>query len=165
MASNVPDDVHFTAKHPTKRMAADCLFTDQADRLLVLEPTYKSTWEIPGGVVERDESPRLAAQREVLEEIGLIVEPGDLLAVDWLSRSGDLTEIVAFLFDGGVLAPADIDRIVIEPTEVSCFRFVTLDEAERLLDAEQFARVAAGLKTRRSAATVYLENGFPPRST
>jgi 8-oxo-dGTP pyrophosphatase MutT (NUDIX family) len=116
-------------------------------------------------VVERDESPRLTAQREVLEEIGLIVEPGDLLAVDWLSRSGDFTEIVAFLFDGGVLAPADIDRIVIEPTEVSCFRFVTLDEAERLLDAELFARVAAGLETRRSAATVYLENGFPPRST
>lgn len=146
-------------------MAADCLLTDQADRLLVLEPPYKPTWDIPGGIVERDESPRLAAQREVREEIGLIVEPGDLLAVDWVSQSGDFTEIVAFLFDGGVLAAADIDRIVIQPTEVSCFRFVTLDEAERLLDAEQFARVAAGLKIRRAAETVYLESGLPPRST
>ena len=165
MGSNVPDDVHFTAKLPTKRMAADCLFTDQADRLLVLEPPYKSTWDIPGGVVERDESPRLAAQREVQEEIGLSVEPGDLLAVDWVPQSGDFTEIVAFLFDGGVLAPADIDRIVIQPTEVNSFRFVTLDEAERLLDAEQFARVAAGLKVRGATETVYLENGIPPRST
>jgi ADP-ribose pyrophosphatase YjhB (NUDIX family) len=146
-------------------MAADCLFTDQADRLLVLEPPYKSTWDIPGGMVERDESPRLAAQREVREEIGLSVEPGDLLAVDWVSQSGDFTEIVAFLFDGGVLAPADIDRIVIQSTEVSCFRFVTLDEAERLLDTEQFARVAAGLKIRGTAETVYLENGLPPHST
>jgi 8-oxo-dGTP pyrophosphatase MutT (NUDIX family) len=75
--ANVPDDVHFTAKLATKRMAADCLFTDQAGRLRVLEPTYKSTWEIPGGVVERDESPRLAAQREVREELGLSVEPGE----------------------------------------------------------------------------------------
>ncbi|TCO19075.1 ADP-ribose pyrophosphatase YjhB (NUDIX family) [Kribbella steppae] len=161
----MPDDVHFTAKQPTKRVAADCLFTDESGRLLVLEPPYKPTWDIPGGVVERDESPRLAAQREVREEIGLIVEPGVLLAVDWLSRSGDFTEIVALLFDGGVLAPADIDRIVIEPTEVSSFRFVTPDEAERLLDADQFARVTAGLEARRSAATAYLENGFPPRRT
>jgi hypothetical protein len=51
------------------------------------------------------------------------------------------------------------------PEEVRRLRFVTLDEAERLLDAEMFARVAAGLKTRRSAATAYLENGFPLRST
>ncbi|WP_132146267.1 hypothetical protein [Kribbella antiqua] len=67
--------------------------------------------------------------------------------------------------DGGALAPADIDRIVIQPTEVSRFRFVTLDEAERLLDAGQFARVAAALKSRTSATTTYLENGLPPRST
>ena len=143
-------------------MAADCLFTDQAGRLLVLEPPYKPAWDLPGGMVERDESPRLAAQREVREEIGLDVEPGDLLAVDWIAQSGDFTEIVAFLFDGGVLAPADIDRIVTDPAEVKSFRFATLDETEQLLDAEQFARVAAALTSRRSAT--YLENGSPPRS-
>jgi 8-oxo-dGTP pyrophosphatase MutT (NUDIX family) len=111
-------------------MAADCLFTDQADRLLVLEPPYKPTWDIAGGVVEGDESPRLAAQREVREELGLTVEPGELLAVDWQSRSGDFTEMVAFLFDGGVLAAAEIDQILIEPSEVRSIRFVTLDEAK-----------------------------------
>ncbi len=153
---------HFTARQPTKRMAADCVFTDQAGRLLLLEPPYKPTWDLPGGGVERDESPRLAAQREVREEIGLPVEPGDLLAVDWISHSGDFTEIVAFLFDGGVLTPADIDRIVTDPTEVKSFRFATLDEAQQLLDTEQFARVMAALSTRGS--TTYLENGSPPRS-
>lgn len=159
------DNVHFTAKLPTKRIAADCLFTDQADRLLVLEPPYKSTWDLPGGMVERDESPRLAAQREVREEIGLIVEPGDLLAVDWVSQSGDFTEIVAFLFDGGVLTPADIAQIVTQPTEVSSFRFVTLNEAECLLDPEQYARVAAGLNSRSTTKPTYLENGLAPHRT
>jgi len=165
MGGGVSDEVHFTVKQPTKRIAADCLFTDESGRLLVLEPPYKTTWDLPGGIVERDESPRLAAQREVLEEIGLTVEPGALLAVDWISRSGEFTEIVAFLFDGGLLAPADIDRIVIEPSEVNSFRFVTLDEAARLLDVGQYARVAAGLEARRSATTAYLENGLPPCST
>jgi 8-oxo-dGTP pyrophosphatase MutT (NUDIX family) len=163
LAGGVSDEVHFTAKQPTKRIAADCLFTDESGRLLVLDPPYKPTWDLPGGIVERDESPWLAAQREIREEIGLTVEPGALLAVDWISRSGDFTEIVAFLFDGGVLAPADIERIVTEPSEASRFRFATLDEAERLLDAAQFARVAAGFEARGSARTAYLENGLPPR--
>jgi ADP-ribose pyrophosphatase YjhB (NUDIX family) len=158
----VSDDVHFTAKLPTKRIAADCLFTDEAGRLLVLEPPYKSTWDLPGGMVERDESPRLAAQREVREEIGLIVEPGDLLAVDWVPQSGDFTEIVAFLFDGGVLTPSDIARIVTQPTEVSSFRFVTSNEAKHLLDPEQYARVAAVVNHRTTTNPTYLENGQSP---
>lgn len=145
-------------------MAADCLITDQANRLLVLKPSYKPTWDIPGGVVERDESPRLAAQREVLEEIGLLLEPGSLLAVDWIPQSGHFTELVAFLFDGGVLAQADIDRIVLQPTEVTSSRFVTLDEAAQFLDPEQFARVTAGFKDRRSPKAVYLENGVASTS-
>lgn len=68
---HVPDDAHFTANLPAKRFAADCLFTDEAGCVLVLEPPYKLTWDIPGGVVEADESPRCAAQREVREEVGL----------------------------------------------------------------------------------------------
>lgn len=130
--------------------------------MLVLEPTYKPTWDLPGGVVEADESPWRGAQREVREEIGLDVEPGALIAVDWKCRDGGFTEVVALLFDGGVLAADDIDRIVADPGEVRSHRFVSLGEAERLLDAEQFARVVAGLAARRSGATAYLENGRRP---
>jgi ADP-ribose pyrophosphatase YjhB (NUDIX family) len=160
MVGDVSGDLHFTAKLPTKRMAADCLFTDQVGRLLVLKPPYKETWDLPGGIVERDESPRDAARREVREEIGLVVEPGELLVVDWIPQTGEFTEIVAFLFDGGTLTPAEMDRIVVQPAEVTHFRFVALDEAEQLLDQGQFARVTAGFVRARGA--VYLENGTDP---
>jgi ADP-ribose pyrophosphatase YjhB (NUDIX family) len=153
---------HFTAKQPTKRIAADCLFTDHAGRLLILEPPYKSTWDLPGGIVEKDESPRQAAQREIQEEIGLTVAPGALLAVDWIPHTGDFTEIIALLFDGGVLTPTDVAHIVTQPSEASSFRFVTLTEAEGLLDGEQFARVTAALKAKTSKQTTYLENGLTP---
>lgn len=109
------DAVHFTAQLPTKRMSADCLIRDQFDRILVLQPTYKETWDIPGGAVEVDESPWNAARREVREEIGLIVNPGSLVSVDYLARAGEFTEAVAFLFDAGSLDPALVDRLVLEP--------------------------------------------------
>lgn len=145
---------------PRKRVAADCLLTDESGRLLVLKPPYKPTWDLPGGIVEPDESPRDAARREVREELGLHVEPGQLLVVDWVPRTGDFTEIVAFLFDGGVLTDDDIQQIAAQETEVSTFTFVDLTEAEHLLDREQFARVTAGFARRRQATgATYLENG------
>lgn len=161
----VSADAHFTTKMPTKRLAADCLLTDEAGRLLVLDPPYKLTWDIPGGIVEVDEPPRRAAQREAHEEIGLDIEPGELLVVDWKPRDGDFTEVVALLFDGGTLTARDIDRIVIEPSEVRGYRFVELDEAATLLDAELFARVAAGLTVRATGRMAYLENGVPASQT
>jgi len=114
----VSADAHFTSGMPTKRLAADCVLTDEAGRLLMLDPPYKVTWDIPGGIVEVDESSRRAVQREVLEEIGLDIELGRLLVVDWKPRDGDFTEVVALLFDGGTLTAWDIDRIVTDPSEV-----------------------------------------------
>ena len=155
----VSADAHFTSRMPTKRLASDCVLTDEAGRLLVLDPPYKSTWDIPGGIVEVNESPWRAAQREVHEEIGLNIEPGRLLAVDWKPRERDFTEVVALLFDGGTLTAQDIDRILLDPSEVRGYRFVELAEAGVLLDAELFSRVSIGLAARASGRTEYLENG------
>ena len=79
--------------------------------------------------------------------------------MDWVSQVGDFTEIVALVFDGGVLTASDIDRIVLDPTEARTFRFVTLNEAAELLDGGQFGRVVVALETRTSGTTAYLENG------
>jgi hypothetical protein len=42
---------------PRKRMASTVLLFDEADRVLVVEPTYVDFMELPGGCVELDESP------------------------------------------------------------------------------------------------------------
>lgn len=67
-------------------MGAAVLFTDPAGRVLLVEPTYKDYWEVPGGAVDADESPYDAAMRELKEELGLSVSPGRLLVVDWVPR-------------------------------------------------------------------------------
>jgi len=152
---------HFTTTLATKRMAADCLFQDDEGRILLVEPTYKPTWDMPGGGVEADESPREAARREVIEEIGLDIEPGDLLAVDWIRRNGEFTEVVAFLFDGGILSPLALGRIVLDASEARSCRFVSLADAGSLLDSGQFARIVAASAAKQTGSTAYLEDGRP----
>jgi ADP-ribose pyrophosphatase YjhB (NUDIX family) len=55
---------------------------DEAGRLLCVRMNYASKrWSTPGGRVEAGESPLDALKREVLEETGLTIEPGELLGV------------------------------------------------------------------------------------
>ena len=44
---------------------AGALFFDDDGQLLIVEPIYKSTWEIPGGAVEHGETPYAACVREL----------------------------------------------------------------------------------------------------
>ena len=53
-----------TADLPRKRVGAGVLFFDAEGRVLLVEPTHKDDWEIPGGWVEADESPYESAIRE-----------------------------------------------------------------------------------------------------
>lgn len=68
---------------PMKRMGSGALFSDGQDRILIVKPTYKEVWEIPGGVVELNESPRKAAEREVKEELRITKHLSKLLCVDY----------------------------------------------------------------------------------
>lgn len=149
---------HFTARLPTKRVAADCLIFDPDGRFLVVEPAYKATWDVPGGVSEVDESPWDTARREVAEEIGLDVEAGTLLAVDWVPRRGDWTEVVAFLFDAGVVTVAAPD-LILQADEIKSARFVSLEQASRLMVGWEHRRVVAAMEARSQQRTVYLEGG------
>src|SRR5438874_10014261 len=44
-------------------------------------PPMQGQWSLPGGVVELGETLRAAAEREALEETGLVVEAGEVLEV------------------------------------------------------------------------------------
>ncbi|MDX8035431.1 MFS transporter [Lentzea sp. BCCO 10_0856] len=46
------------------------LSREKSDRVLLLEPSYKPNWKIPGGAVEADESPWANATRELVEVFG-----------------------------------------------------------------------------------------------
>ncbi|MEU4764429.1 NUDIX hydrolase [Actinosynnema sp. NPDC023794] len=135
--------------------ASGALFLDELGRVLVVEPTYKDHWEIPGGVVEPGETPREACAREVLEELGLAVEPGPLLVVDW-APSGEQDRVL-FLFDGGSLGSATIR---LQASELRDHRYIEPAEVPDALIPRLARRVSAALDARERGVTLYLEHGL-----
>ncbi|HEY1176795.1 MAG TPA: NUDIX hydrolase, partial [Phytomonospora sp.] len=120
------DTLAFTAGLPTKRVAAGVLFHGPDGRILLVEPTYKDYWDLPGGLVERNESPASTAAREVKEELGLVVRVGNLLVVDWFAPvPGAVTEALMFVFDGGYLSRAHTDQIRLQGDELRSWAWST----------------------------------------
>jgi 8-oxo-dGTP diphosphatase len=145
---------------PAIPVSAGALIFDGAGRLLILNPTYKSGWTIPGGVMEADgETPWQACQREVLEETGLAVTVARLACVDFRSPRDGNQGGVRFLFDCGALDDAVLGEVTLQAEEVSEHRLASVPEALKLLRAPIRRRVSAALGKDRG--TVYLEDGRP----
>src|SRR5438067_1501989 len=99
-------------------VAAGALFTDAAGRILMVRPTYKDYWDIPGGYVEPGESPRAACIREVREELGLTVEVGSLLVVDWAPAEGEGDKIL-YVFHAGAMKAEQLATLVFSDGEIA----------------------------------------------
>lgn len=140
--------------------AAGALFLDGTGRVLIVEPTYKEYWEIPGGMIEAGETPSEACVREISEELGLAMRLGRLLVVDWAPhpRLGDR---VLFVFDGGTLTPAQLARISLQADELSSYALIDQAEVESRLIPRLARRVRAALTARADGTTSYLEHGVP----
>jgi 8-oxo-dGTP diphosphatase len=142
--------------------AAGLLCRDVNDRVLLLKPHYRPTWQLPGGLLETDESPRLGAQREVAEEIALTVPVGRLLVVDYKSATAERPACLQFVFDGSVLTAEQLDRIQLEAEEIAEWRLTEPDDALSLVEPGGPAgRLAAALHCLDTDTAVYLEDGQP----
>ena len=128
---------------PTKRLAACVLLFDDDDRLLVLETTYRKEWLVPGGIVERNESPWEGARREVREEIGLELDQLEFAAMDWRSSDDEYDDSLHFVFDGGTLSAEQKAGIRADGIEIAGYRFADRAEAEKLLEPHLCKRIMA----------------------
>lgn len=150
------------AKMAHPRMAAGALFFDAGGRVLMVQPTYKEYWDIPGGYVEVGESPLQAAAREVQEELGITPPLVRLLAVDWAPNDSEGDKVL-YLFDGGQLSPETVAGVTLQAEELKSLEFVApADVAERTIP-RLARRILAAVEARSSgAAPIYLEHGQQP---
>jgi 8-oxo-dGTP diphosphatase len=136
--------------------SAGALIFDAAGRLLILKPSYKKGWTIPGGQIEPNESPWEACQRETLEECALEIERGRLVCVDFLRPKPNRLGGVRFLFNCGSFSDERLGAIKLQVTEIEEHRLVKLSRASALLSGPLRRRVSASVASGRF---VYLEDG------
>ena len=154
------------AEEPLPRIpaSASALIWNRKRRLLILNPTYKGGWTLPGGVMEADgETPWEACRREVREECGLDVRHGRLVCVDFLRPRPNRPGGVRFLFDCGIVGDAALADIALQPEEISEFRLSKVDKALRHLSGPVRRRVAAVVA--KPDRLSYLEDGQCPATS
>jgi 8-oxo-dGTP diphosphatase len=139
----------------TPRVAAGVLIRDGSNRVLLVKPTYKDGWDIPGGYVEPGESPKQAAAREVREELGIEIVVGRLLAIDWAPHAEEGDKLL-FIFDGGSLTQPLDEGVTLEAAELDRVEFASSAELHNYLPERLLARVRNTLVHRDDA---YLEHG------
>lgn len=144
---------------PRKRAIGQLLVRDGSARVLLCQLTYKQDWDLPGGVVEVGESPQVAVGREVEEELGLALEPGDLLLTDWLPPWSGWDDALCLVFDGGVQPDSLLDRVVRQEREIRSVEFCTAEQVEERCADFTARRVRAALASLDGRGSPYTESG------
>jgi 8-oxo-dGTP diphosphatase len=142
---------------PRKRVGAGALITDARGCVLVVEPTYRTSCEVPGGVVEASESAAAGCARECREELGLDLEIGRLLVVEHQTDAGFKGDSIMYIYDGGRLD--DVGTIRVAADEIKGFRFVEPEELPALMTVNLARRLAAAVRARAEGTVVELEDG------
>jgi 8-oxo-dGTP pyrophosphatase MutT (NUDIX family) len=150
------------AKQARKRVGADVVIRNNQGEVLLVNPRYKPDWDLPGGMVEANEPPHKAAERELREELGLDLRIRTMLVVDWVAPHGAWDDSLMFIFDGGVLNDYQLATLRPADDELLACRFYSLDAARALLRPYVHDRLTQALLAADPAAPRYLLNGTEP---
>ncbi|MEV0595987.1 NUDIX hydrolase [Nonomuraea cavernae] len=151
------------ANQARKRVAADALIRDDHGRVLLVDPTYKPNWDLPGGMAEANEPPLDALRRELAEELALHLPASrmTLVCVDWVPPHGPWDDSVMMIFTAGTLTPDQAAALRITDAELGAFEFCTHEQAQARLRPYVWARLYAAITAADTGTVAYLHNGHP----
>jgi 8-oxo-dGTP pyrophosphatase MutT (NUDIX family) len=146
------------ARQARKRVSAKVVLGDEGGRVLLVNPTYKQYWDLPGGMAEANESPIAAAIREVEEELGFTIRISSLLLMDWVEAHGPWDDLLVLVFDGGTVGEEVIRRMSVTDDELSEFAFFPLEAAEAQLRPDMWLKLCRAVEAKRTGKVSYQEH-------
>ena len=146
---------------PRKRLIAHALVTDAAGRVLLCQTSFKADWELPGGIVEPGESPRVGVEREMVEEMGWSPRVAGVLVVDWLRPYLGWEDALELVFATEPLTAAQAERLRADGVEILALHWVTPDVLDDVMTPFGAARVRSAIAAAAEGRTRYTEAGEP----
>lgn len=151
-----------------KRSTTAGILIRSSDARVLLLRSGSGGWELPGGVVMGGEDPRSAARRTARGTLGLELDVGRVLVLDYVQagaaqafrgQPGIPGDSIGFVFDGGTLATA-VDSFTVAGGEREA-RFVPVPECADVLGQAAANRVAAALEALELGTVTELVDGTP----
>lgn len=95
-------------------------------QLLLVETSYRRSWGLPGGGLHRDETSRQAAVRELKEELGLTVQPEQLLTPWTMTErvAGGLNTVTIYCLEA-----REQPKVVIDGLEIVAWHWLSREQA------------------------------------
>ena len=143
---------------PKKISSAGALFFNADWEILLLETNYKKDLEIPGGIIEENESPKQAAEREVKEELWIERQLWELLVCEY--QITDEFECYAYIFDGGLLSQSHIDSFHLWESEIKQVTFFDKDDLWDKIKPQLRHRIQQSIIAKEWNSKLYYETDY-----
>ena len=110
------------------KITSACVALRSGGRVLMVKAHYKDHWTFPSGIVDPNESPKAAALRETLEEVGIKVDTADadLLTVIYTQGKDGYLDRFNFVF---IVNQFDENSLfTLQPDEIEKVEWVPLHD-------------------------------------
>ncbi|QHU91551.1 NUDIX domain-containing protein [Candidatus Saccharibacteria bacterium oral taxon 955] len=104
--------------------SAGVVLEDVEGNVLVVKATYKDYWSFPGGIVDVGETPLMAAVRECSEEVGVVLNPDNLIFRFVVNRVSEIAITYQFIFAGSI-SPDQKLLLKLDGKEIEAYDFVS----------------------------------------
>lgn len=148
----------------TLTSAATCVF-DAEGRLLLGKDAETGRWTLPGGAIDPEEPPAVAAVRECWEETGLHVEVTRLIGVfggpEFMINypNGDQAYYTTIAFEARIIGGG----LKADGAEIESLRYFSAEEC-RTLNISPSARVVSACALQRHAEAYFAPAAWSPQT-